>query len=248
MTPIIYKTSDQYGDILVIENGQIRNLTFDSAYEQSSIDKSNPNFLVHEYMQAMMLVLAFSKPAQLIIFGLGAGCLARSVNQISPDCDIEAIELRQAVYAIAQEFFNFPSSSKIKVTIANAHYWVKNAKANHVSVIMSDLFHADGMDVQQQHKNFIHHCHRVLDKKGWLVMNYHKIPDADAEFFQMLKNLFSDIFICSIDSGNNIIFASKTPIKLLSQFDSRVSVLEKKLGISLRCYLNKMKRITFSAR
>src|SRR5262249_21924672 len=95
---IIYRTSDAWGDILVIDDEHYRNLTFDSIYEQSRMDRRNPHSLVYQYTRAMMLVLAFIKPRHATILGLGGGCLLRSLYHVLPKCELHTIELRQRVY------------------------------------------------------------------------------------------------------------------------------------------------------
>ncbi len=241
---IHHQTQDEHGEILVIDQGQFRILTFGSPFEQSCMDKLNPNLLVHEYMQAMMLVLAFIKPSKVTLLGLGAGCLLRSLYQnLSSPCTIEAVELRQKVVEVAQTFFSLPTDPRVSITINNAHRWLKETPDNHTQLIFADLFHAEGLDPMQMQKRFIQNCHRILDKKGWLVLNYHKMPDLEAEFFQYISKMFTEIFVCPISSGNNIMFASKVAIKNLGQFDSQVALLEKKLTLPMQGYFRKLTRL-----
>ena len=118
--PIIHRTNDAWGDILVIDHRCYRNLTFDSICQQSSMHLNRRHILVHEYTRAMMLVLAFIKPRHVTILGLGGGCLLRSLYHILPKCELQAVELRQRVYEVATEFFGIPLSKKVTITIADA--------------------------------------------------------------------------------------------------------------------------------
>lgn len=228
--PIIHRTNDEFGDILVIDRGLFRSLTFDSTYDQSSMDLRAPHLLVHEYTQAMVLSLAFIKPRQITLLGLGGGSILRSLYHVMPECKINAVELRQEVYRVAKEYFSLPVSKNINITIADAEYWLINAADSSSDVIFADMFTAYCMNPFQMQQNFIQQSYRVLSKKGWLVINYHEIEDLNAPFFEFLYSLFSDIFIYPTIGNNNIIFASKARAKDFSQPTPAMLVLEKKLG------------------
>lgn len=226
---IVFRTHDKFGDILVTDRFPYRSLSFDSIYEQSCIDLIKPLELVHEYTHAMMLVLAFVRPKHATILGLGGGCLLRSLNSIFPKCDLHAVELRQRVYEAASEFFGLPDSKNITITISDAEQWLKNADDKSTDIVFADMFNAYSMNPFQIHMNFIHQCHRVLSKKGWLVVNYHERPDPS--FLKLLSGFFPDVFIYkTTTTTNNIIFASKGNIDSLQPFKLTILGLEKKLG------------------
>lgn len=231
---IIHRTKDAWGPILVIDYRQYRNLTFDSLYDQSSMNIKKPHILVHDYTRAMMLVLAFIKPSHATFLGLGGGCLLRSLNHILPDCELHAIELRQRVYEIANEFFGIPVSDKITISIADAKQRLTEIDNNSTDIIFADLYYASSMNPFQIQKRFIHQCYRVLDSMGWLVINYHELPDLTSSFFKYLSDLFSDIFVCqTINKKNTILFASKQHITVSLPSELTIIALEKQLEVKL---------------
>lgn len=240
---IVYRTNDVWSDILVIDRRHYRTLTFDSIFEQSSMDLQRPHILVHEYMRAMMLVLAFIKPRHATILGLGGGCLLRSLCRILPACEIHTVELRQQVYEVASNFFGLPDSNKLKITIADAKRVLKYTGDISTDVIFADMYHAYGVNTFQLQKSFIDQCYRALNNAGWLVINYHDMPDLDTSFFKCLCSLFSDVFVCPVSSGNNILFASKHQIVEPPQFDSAVVALEKQLEVRLMPLFKRMVRL-----
>ena len=242
--PIIYRTRDDYGDILVIDRSPYRSLTFDSIYDQSSMNLRKPSILVHEYTHAMMLVMAFIKPHHATILGLGGGCLLRSIHDIFPKCAVIAVELRQRVYDVASEFFGVPTNKNITVAISDADQWLHNADDSCTNVIFSDMFTAYSMEPLQVENNFISQSHRVLNKKGWLVINYHDIPDLNTPFFHLLCDVFSEVFVYKTAIGNNnIVFASKDNVDSLHYFDSAVLALEKRLGNKSINFFNRLTRL-----
>lgn len=230
---IIHHCADAWGNILVLDHSHYRNLTFNSGYEQSSMDKEKPSILVHEYTRAMMLVLAFIKPRHVTLLGLGGGCLLRSLHHTLPQCKIHAVELRQRVYEVAVEFFGIPENDRITITIADAKLALENADNSSTQIIFADMYHADGMEPYQLQKDFIAQCHRVLSNQGWLVVNYHDMPSTHTFFVKSLCRLFADVFICQAPGGNNILLASKHSMETLEHFDLAVATLEKKLKVKL---------------
>lgn len=243
--PIIYRTSDNFGDILVIERSHFRNLTFDSRYDQSSMDMREPHILVYEYTHAMVLALAFIKFRHVTLLGLGGGSILRSIFEIFPGCKINAIELRQRVYEVASEYFGIPVSKNVTITISDAEEWLINARDNSSDVIFADMFTAYCVNPFQMQKNFIQQCFRVLNKKGWLVINYHEIPDIKSNFFEFLCSIFSEVFIYKTAVGNNnVVFACKERVNTSPQVASAVFSLEKKLGNKSINFFNRLTRLT----
>lgn len=240
---IIHHAKDAWGDILVIDHSHYRNLTFNSGYEQSSMDKEKTYLLVHEYTRAMMLVLAFIKPRHVTLLGLGGGCLLRSLHQTLPQCKIHGVELRQQVYEVAVEFFGIPKNDRITISIVDAKLALENADNSSTQIIFADMYHAEGIEPFQTQKDFITQCHRVLSNQGWLVVNYHDMPSTNTFFIKSLCRLFSNVFICQAPGGNNILLASKYPIETLDHFKLAVATLEKKLEVRLIYLFEKITRI-----
>lgn len=242
--PILFRTNDEFGDILVIERSPYRVLTFDSNFDQSSIDLRNPLILVHEYTRAMMLALAFIKPRHAVILGLGGGCLLRSLHNLLPQCEVHAIELRQRVYEVASEFFGIPVNKNINITISDAEYQLNNINAASTDIIFADMFSAYCMNPLQMQQNFVTQCHRVLSKKGWLVINYHDIPDLNTTFFKFMCSIFTDVFIYkTVANNNHVVFASKEPINALHDFKYSIAELERKLGSKSINFFNRLIRL-----
>src|SRR5690554_1858465 len=115
---IIHHSRDKLGSILVIDYRKHRVLTFNSVFEQSKIDRRHPHVPVHEYNRAMFLPAAFNTPQHVTILGLGGGVMASAFHHLFPDCQIHAIELREAVLYVAREYFDLPDSARLNVTIA----------------------------------------------------------------------------------------------------------------------------------
>ena len=67
----IYRSFDEYGLLRVFEDGNKRYLAFAEDDEQSCQLKSEPLLLQHDYTRAMLLVLLFTQPQNIMLFGAG---------------------------------------------------------------------------------------------------------------------------------------------------------------------------------
>ena len=199
--------SDEWGDILVIDHGHLRLLTFDSMHEQSRLDKNQPTLLMHNYTRAMMLGLAFVKPKHITLLGLGGGCMLRTLHSLNLDVQMDVVELRQAVVDLARKFFDLPDSNKINITVADAKKYLNNQASATTDIIFSDMYHAWGIELFQTQKQFLNQAHRVLSTSGWLVINYHDKPDPDSPLFTWMTEIFKEILVCPVPYGNYIVFA-----------------------------------------
>lgn len=247
----IYRTSDEWGEISVVDRGHFRILTFEPVYqknsiEQSCIDLQNSHMLVHEYTRAMMLVLAYIQPQHATILGVGAGCLIRSLHDILPQCELQGVEIRQQVYEVARQFFKLTVNKNIKITIGDAKLYLQAAADKSTNVIFADLFTADGMNPVQIEDEFINQCWRALDQQGWLVINLHRLPLLDSSLSKCLHRLFAQILMCPTAAGNYILYACKGQVDKPLYFDTLLSGRERIFGTQLSCLFGKMRPWQFA--
>ncbi len=230
---IIYRTNDQWGDIFVIDKQNCRTLAFDAVYEQSCIDLKKPHIPVHEYTRIMLWVLAFINPRHVTVLGLGGGCLLHCLSYLLPQCQLLAIELRKKVYEVALNFFMIPTQHNIHISISDAKIAMNHCDDGSTQIIFADLYQSYGMNPFQMQKEFVQQCQRVLDNTGWLVVNYHQLPEPNSIFIQCLRYYFAEIFVCPAFSGNYILFARKHPIGPINNYHTNILDLEEKLDIKL---------------
>lgn len=240
---LVFRTKDQWGDIMVIDKKKCRVLAFDPVYEQSSIDLKNPQIPVHEYTQIMLLVLAFINPRHITILGLGGGSLLHSLHYLLPQCTMLTFELRAKVYEVALDFFLIPTTTNINIMISDAKLAIRRCPDQSTQIIFADMYQSYGMNPFQMQKQFIKQCHRILDDAGWLVINYHKLPELNLSFIHYLQRNFADVFVCPSYSDNFIIFAKKTHGGQLSEHHDALFDLEKKLNIKFNHLFKRLSRL-----
>lgn len=240
---IVHHTRDALGSILVIDYRKHRVLTFNSAFEQSKIDRRRPHLPVHEYNRAMMLPAAFAQPRHVTILGLGGGVMASAFHHLYPDCHIHAVELRQAVLDVSREFFDLPQSDRLSVSIGDARDALEKLPVASTDLILADLYNADRMSPAQAQRLFIDHCSRVLSPAGWLALNYHRTPDPDGPYFRQLRTQFSVLLMFRSKTNNTVVYASKQPFESLHARDPLLTDLEKRLPIDWRKLMAKVGRL-----
>lgn len=240
----IYRHHDEWGPLIVRDDGNKRYLAFGADDEQSCQLKSAPCLLQHDYSQAMLLVLLFILPKRMTILGLGGGCLVAALHQYLPDLQITAVELRPHVVKIARRFFQLPRSPRLSVITEDASEFLESHEGDLVDVLFGDIYDADGLDLQQTQPWFIESCYQQLSDSGWLVLNCWHHHRSEREMMDTLKSLFADVRSCSTVEGNWIILAGKKAVTTSAgQLKNDAKKWSKVLGYSLLPSLGRLQRL-----
>jgi spermidine synthase len=241
----IFRCHDEYGSIQVFDEGNKRYLAFAEGDEQSCQLKSDPFLLQHDYTQAMLLVLLFKSPHNMILFGLGGGAIATTLHQYLPGLKIRVVELRPKVVAIAHRFFQFPRSKRIEVFTEDASEFLEREQQAKTDLLFSDMYCADGLDMQQTQPWFIERCYRLLKDDGWLVLNCWQVHRGEQEMLAALKTYFKDVRVCSTVEGNWVILAGKEPYSgSAAQLKASAKQWSKVLGYSLASSLGRLNSLS----
>jgi len=206
----LYRTKDDVGLIVVSQRGSNRFMSFGSSFEQSSLKMNKPHYLVHEYTQAMLLVLCFVDVRRITLLGLGGGGLVHCITHYFPDMKLNVVELRQAVIDVAYTWFDLPRMSQLKVHRCDAWEYLIESEADNTDIIFSDLYDAKGMSDWQSQIDFIDQCYKALSENGWLVINYHVMPAKDSLLMSHISELFPSIFQCDLIQGNHLLYCGKS--------------------------------------
>lgn len=241
---LVHMDMDSFGEIWVIDYPDHRILSFGSIYEQSAYSFDRPYQLFHEYTRIMMLALSYLSPKHVTLIGLGGGSLLRSLHHCLPDTRFHVIELRQKVYEIAKNYFDIPIDNRVSYSIQNAADEIAKLPHKSTDIIFSDIYDAYGMSSLQVQHTFIRHCSRALSSDGWLVINFHRLPEIESTFFKDLLDHFGTIKICSGGQLNHVVFAGK-PISInRSLISERIAKLEALIEQPFQPLYSRMNRIS----
>ncbi|MBN7796405.1 spermidine synthase [Parahaliea mediterranea] len=225
---IIHTAGDEYGDILVVDDGNQRILSFDSSFEQSCMQRSRPCQLVHQYTQFMALATALVEPVHVTLLGLGGGSLLRTLHHVEPQCHFHIVELRPLVVDIAREYFQLPDDQRTRFTLGDAFEEIAAIESNSSEIIFSDMYDACQMAPGQVQQTFLEQCRRVLREDGWLVINFLGRQGERRAFLQTLGAVFPTVLV-GASSENSVLFASATRYDAVAPDSSRLDSLERAL-------------------
>ncbi len=240
---LVHMDADSFGEIWVIDYPDHRILSFGSIFEQSAYSFDHPHQLFHEYTRIMMLALSYLSPKHITLIGLGGGSLLRSLHHCLPDADFHVIELRQKVYETAKTFFDIPIDDRVSYSIEDAAEIIAKLPYKGTDIIFSDIYDAYGMNSLQVQHRFIRHCSRALSSDGWLVINFHRLPDIESTFFKDLLGHFGTVKICSGKELNHVVFAGKPFTINRSLIPERIKQLETLMNQPFQSLYSRVNRL-----
>ena len=244
----IYRTYDEDGVIQVFDDGDRRYLSFGEDFEQSCTQKSNPSLLQHEYAKAMVLPFLFAEPKHVTLLGFGGGSLATCLITRFPNLTLDAIELRKSVIKTAFKYFQVPKTERLVVKNMDASEIFDDPDLKNPDILYSDLFTADGLDLQQLEVDYVRQCSDLLNAGGWLVLNcwvqHKKNKGTSEKLLAVLHECFSDVREVTTECGNWILLAGQHDSELSSrELNQRAKKMSQVMGFSLMPMLNQLKRL-----
>ncbi|MCE9679367.1 fused MFS/spermidine synthase [Shewanella sp. AS1] len=204
----LYQSEDEYGPLFVLEDSQVRLLSFGDNDEQSKLLKSAPHIPQHTYIQAMLLVLLFIQPKRVIILGLGGGGLVHALRHYDRAINITAVELRAQVIEIAKRYFQLPIGKKLNLVHQDAIEFLTEREHKKADVIFADIYGAEGVDENQLTETFIANAAAMIKAGGYLVLNCWKEHSQDRQLLALLQIHFSEVRACLTGGGNWVVIAS----------------------------------------
>lgn len=206
---ILHQCEDEHGPLLVLDDKQMRVLSFGDNDEQSKLLKLEPHIPQHTYLQAMLLVLLFIKPKRVIILGLGGGGLIHALRHFDTGIKVTAVELRLKVIELAKRFFQLPIGKKLTVIHQDAAQFLQQGDHKKADVIFADIYGADGVDDSQLSEAFIENSASLIKPDGFLVLNCWKEHSQNRALLSLLQKHFCEVRACLTGGGNWVVLAGK---------------------------------------
>lgn len=239
----IYRGYDEYGAVRVLDDGEKRYLAFGDLDEQSCCLKHQPLVPEHEYVRAMLLVLLFAEPKQVISLGLGAGALNSCLHGRFAGCKQQVAELRPEVVEVAHRFFQLPRGKRIQIHTMDALGFLRSVATRKADIIFSDIYGAEGLSDQQLGEEYLELCAARLKPGGWLVLNLWR-EHQGPETLELLLQQFGVLYGCHTQSGNWVVFAAEDDPELSqNQLEKQARQLSQQLGFSLLPFLKRLKAL-----
>jgi len=216
---VIHEERSLYRDITVVQNGPRRCLIFNihiGDRNQTCVDVNDPEKLVFSYTRMSFAgLLVNPEPTRILVAGLGGGSIPMTLTDLFPDAQIDVVEIDQAVYNVAKEYFFFEESDRMDVTVADARVFVKRAgiQNRQYDYIVLDAFTGDYIPEHLLTREFLQEVQEILSPDGVLVANTFstsRFYDHESVTYQ---NVFGEFFNFKLPySGNRIIITSQQPL------------------------------------
>lgn len=241
----IFRTSDEFGPVVVLQSGRLRILSFDSHLDQSVMCMSNPSALMLEYLRVMLVVLAFKNPKRVTILGLGGGSLLRALHQLGSILQIDIVELRESVITTAIKYFGIPSDDKTSIHHCSGFQYLTEAGISRTDIIFADMYLDQDMDSFQGSTIFLEYCWKRLSDDGWLVINFLLLPEFEHPYILKLNELFLEVLYFSAGNGNIVMLCGKQSLKKGHvEYRDDLARLESHFDVALACYFDHAVKIS----
>lgn len=238
---------DNYLD--VVDDGPFRSLHFNSLSIQSRMQRSQPERLVLEYTQAMMLSLAFvPEPSRILLIGLGGGSQARFLLHHFPDAEIDAVEIEANVTELAHRFFALPRDPRLRVYHQDAGDFLQQLGPEPpYDLVLIDAFDRSGPVTSVFDSRFLERLRASMSVDAVCAINMWKTdPREYAELWRRVETrLRSPVYDVSLleDPENLVMLAPSRQLegKALLRNCKR---LEKRTGMKLVRHLERLARLS----
>ncbi len=237
---------DEFGEIIVAEEGNKRTLYFGDGVLQSTIRTDRPDLLLEDYNEAMMSALLFkNEPASVLLIGLGGCSLVHFLLKALSDCAVDVVEIRQQVIDLSKEFFLLPSdNTKLRIFHAAGGDFISYPEANaKYDIIIVDAFDEKGLAASLGEKDFLTACRKRLKENGVFVINLWNSPGHDfAAYHHSIQAAFRNNtlkLLLSESYRNAVVFGFENPAacRHLPDYRSIASDLQGRTGINFPRYL-----------
>ncbi len=237
---------DEYGEIIVAEDGNKRFLYFGDGILQSTIRTDKPDLLLEDYNEAMMSALLFkSEPASVLLIGLGGCSLVHFLLKALPECAVDVIEIRQQVIELSKAFFLLPSeNAHLRIIHAAGGDFIRSRGADAAyDIIIVDAFDEAGPAVSLGERDFLSSCRMRLNENGVFVINLwnspgHNFPAYHHSIQDAFRNNTLKLLLAE-SCRNAVVFGFENPAacRNLPDYRRRAADLQRKYGINFPKYL-----------
>jgi spermidine synthase len=249
---LIYHGRDEDGALEVVDSYGIRALHFGTPPRQSALSLRNPSRLELAYIRAMLSPLPFiEEPRRVLLAGLGGGSLARFLLEEFPGCQVEAVERRAGVVAIAHDYFGLPRAERLRIHVADASQQLETLSRHEpgtFDLILVDVYDHLGMDASVNAPTFLGACAELLSRQGALSMNlWGTHPVALRLSTALLKQFFPGrAFRLAVPNRGNVIglgLGKAIDPANLRQRQFRARELEIRSGLEMSYFLRNLRPI-----
>lgn len=233
----IHQERSLYRNILVTEDEVRRCMRFTvtstTGQNQSCRFYDDFDKLVFPYGKLVLSSLLIQdNPRRILIVGLGGGTLVHTYNTLFPDAEIVISEIDDAVVNVAERYFDFKETDKIKVETVDGRIDIKRRglRGEKFDLVILDAFNGEYIPEHLLTREFLQEVKQLLSENGMVVANTFSTSGLyDAESVTYM-DVFGEIYnIRQAGTGNRIIVASQQPLPDKATLEARAPALKPRL-------------------
>lgn len=245
---IVRRCRDEYGEIIIAEEGSKRSMYFSDGALQSSIRLDNPALLTEVHNHAIMSALMFREtPGSVLIIGLGGCSLVNFLLSAFPGCAIEVVEIRQKVIDLAHELFLMQEGRvNLKIFHLSGQDFMKAHSSGKYDMIIVDAFDDNGPAFCLTEQEFLFACRERLSREGIFAMNLWNRPkDKFPVLYERIQKVFGNrtLKLPLGEAYHNAIvfgFGDEVAYNDIHSYRGTAKHLQKKYGINFLKYLRSL--------
>lgn len=218
---VLFETKTDFHDVKVIEENSIRKLIFGNGFcsEQSAINLLEPHKHVFDYTLLAMHTLLFKPhPSSILVIGLGGGIMPMEMEKYASNSIIDVIELDPAIKSIAENYFFFKESEKVKVYIGDAFYIVKKLPRKY-DIIIIDAFFSNYIPFHLMSLEFFKSINKIAKKSSVVASNISSVHPSFFSQVNTIRSVFGDELYelkGPTNSFTNMLYANKQKPKIIN--------------------------------
>jgi len=223
---LLFEKNSLYQYIAVIEDTAkkeryIKNQKRESA--QGGIYVNAPDKLLFEFTQMGFVSLAFldKEPKDVLFVGLGAGAMPKYLSRYYPDAVVDIVEIDPDMVPVAQKFFFFRETGKMKVHIDDGRLFIKRTKKKY-DMIFLDAYQNDYIPFHLTTLEFLREVKSRLKDDGIVASNI--LSQFRNKFFDSMvmtyKKAFPHLVIFKGSRSNNFLFVATAGNKIKNKTDA----------------------------
>lgn len=159
--------------------------------EQSRMDAKAPSAPLLPYTRLQVnSAQAVSQPNRILVVGLGAASLTKSLRSRFPGAELVGIEIDPTVVRLARKYFDYREDSLTKTVIGDAREVMAGGRLGKFDLIYLDAF--DGTEIPEplRQVEFFDQVAAHLAPRGAVITNLHQRSKKFNEDLQRLGKVF----------------------------------------------------------
>ena len=212
---VLHREQSLYQNILVVREPTRLCLRFSvrrQTRNQSCVDPEDGRRMVFAYTRMMMaLLLLEPAPERILVAGLGGGTLPAALAALLPEAAIDVVEIDPAVVAVAERYFGFATTARLRVVVADARVFVKRALArdDRYHAVLLDAYGGDYIPEHLLTREFLAEVRGLLGVGGVVAANTFSASRLYHHESATYQAVFGTFFnFKAPGSGNRIVLAA----------------------------------------